>query len=72
MVEKSQLVSEVKDTLHEFVALVNSRFPLKCRFCHEPINLEDGGVVTDNGVYHGWCHERAFPSEYGLRGDLSG
>jgi len=73
VVEVEQLKREVTDTLQQLVMLAHCHLPLRCRFCHEPIDLVDCEIAVINkgtvedGVYHSWCHEQAFPSEYGLK-----
>jgi len=69
---KVQLVREVKDTLGQFVMLARSGLPLKCRFCCQPVHLHEGGTIInkgspEDGIYHIWCHQEAFPEKYGLK-----
>jgi len=54
----------MSNTLKEFTTVTNAHIPLKCPWCHKPIDIEDDLIITKDGVYHHDCHWHAFPNEH--------
>jgi len=58
--------SKKVDVPTQFILMLNAGVPLKCKFCHELIHIENGVITSEEGVYHVDCHYKTHPEGHGF------